>query len=247
MTFSQSFASFLHTLQSPLILESNAFLFTERGLRIVPVSLDDESVPIGEESEIRTIYLWEDMWTRKRPLVQKWLAGEIEGRESVFARKCSLQVITKKESDFFFEETHLLGAARAKYRYGLFNNGQLIAAAAFSGMRMIRRGDRLCRSAEWVRYASLPKLTVVGGMGKLLSAFVAEHHPDDVMSYANKDWSEGAAYTKLGFEAAGETPVQYYWIDPQTMQRYPVKRHPFPQPHWKRVYGLGSLKFMYYL
>jgi len=250
MIFTESLAAFLNTLQPPLIPESNAFLFPQKRLRIVPMSIENEPVPMtkGEkEKEMRTIYLWEDLWMKKGALVQKWLMGEVEGRRSVFARKCTLQTITKEESDLFFEETHLLGAARAKHRYGLFYGGQLVAAAAFSNTRIIRRGERHCRSAEWVRYASRPHISVVGGMSKLLSTFVTEHHPDDVMSYANKDWSEGAAYTKLGFKAAGETPVQYYWTDPQTMQRYPVKRYPVPQPHWKRVFGLGSLKFIYYL
>jgi len=250
VTLLKSIVSFLHTLKSPLIQESDGFLFPEKRLWIVPMLIDDECITNVEgwkEENIRTIYLWEDIWIRKNVLLQTWLKGEIEGRKSIFARKCTLQAIKKEESDSFFEETHLLGAARAKYRYGLFYQGHLVAAAAFSGMRTMRRGDRLCRSAEWVRYASMPHIYVVGGMSKLLSAFVAEHRPDDIMSYGNKDWSEGDVYSKLGFEEVGETPVQCYWVDPQTMQRYPIKRHPIPQPQWKRVYGLGSLKFICYL
>ncbi|MCL2502228.1 MAG: hypothetical protein FWE30_01860 [Bacteroidales bacterium] len=239
--------SFLKSLDSPLVQESESFLFPQKRIRIVPMHIDrgiffDVKEDVGEK--VRTIYLWEDLWIRKNVLVKTWLAGEICGRRPVFARNCRLQAIKKEEADLFFEESHLLGAARAKYYYGLYCRGQLAAAAAFSNMRMMRRGERLCRSAEWVRYASLPETRMVGGMGKLLSAFVMEHQPDDVMSYANKDWSEGAAYIKLGFEAAGETPPQAYWLDPQTMQRYPLKRHPIPQLHWKRVHGLGSLKFM---
>jgi len=140
-----------------------------------------------------------------------------------------------------------LGTARAKFCYGLFYSEQLVAAAAFSSMRTLERQGRFFRSAEWVRYASLPQIRVVGGMSKLLSAFVKEHHPDDVMTYADKEWSKGAAYTRLGFEAVGETPTQMYWLDPQTMLRYPLKRHPVPQPHWKQLHGLGSLKFIRYL
>ena len=192
----------------------------------------------------KVICLWEDVWIRKNALVRMRLAGEIGGRERIFARSCTLQKIQKEEADLFFEATHLLGSAKAKHRYGLFYQNQLVAAAAFSGMRMVQRDKRHCRSAEWVRYASLPRTSVTGGMSKLLAAFVAEHHPDDVMSYANKEWSEGAAYLTLGFEQAGETPLQSYWLDPQTMQRYPKKRHPIPQPYWKEVFGMGSLKFI---
>ena len=192
----------------------------------------------------KVICLWEDVWTLKNALVRKRLEGEIVGRRRIFARSCMLRTIQKEEADLFFETTHLLGSAKAKYRYGLFYQDQLVAAAAFSGLRMIARGGEFYRSAEWVRYSSLPQLTVTGGMSRLLSAFVSEQKPDDVMSYANKDWSEGAAYIKLGFERVGETPLQSYWLVPDTLLRYPQKRHPIPKPHWKQVYSLGSLKFV---
>lgn len=248
--FYTDLASFLKTLESPLIQESDRFIFTEKQIMIVPMSVDAKplcNVMEGIDRMNRTIFLWEDVWVQKNGLVRMRLKGEVCGRKAIFARNCTLRTIKKEEADAFFKETHLLGAARVKFCYGLFFHGQLVAAAAFSGMRNIQRGMLLFRSAEWVRYASLPHLTVTGGMSKLLSAFVKEHQPDDVMSYANKDWSEGVAYAKLGFEAVGETPIQHYWFDPQTMQRYPLKRYLIPQPHWKRVCGLGSLKFIYYL
>jgi len=192
----------------------------------------------------RVICIWEDVWIRKNELIRKKLTGDILGRKSIFARNCTIKTLNKKDADLFFDATHILGTARAIHRYGLFNNGQLVAAAAFSRMRRIVRNGEVFCSYEWVRYASLPGIRVAGGMGKLLSAFVTEHHPDDVMSYADKEWSEGAAYRKLGFTLTGETSIQNYWLDPDTMQRFPQKRHPDPQPHWKRVYGLGSLKYV---
>ena len=223
---------------------------------------DVERVEQIRQQGVRVIILWEDMWKRKNELIRERLAGEIGGRISVFARNCILKTIPKEKGDAFFEATHLLGTARAKYRYGLFYQGAMIAAAAFSGMRMVRCELRphgkhhvqreiyspfetqWHRSAEWIRYSSLPHISVTGGMSKLLSAFVEEHHPDDVMSYANKDWSEGAVYKKLGFDATGETIIQSYWLDPHTLQRYPRKRYPLPLSHWIEVYSLGSLKFV---
>jgi hypothetical protein len=64
------------------------------------------------------------------------------------------------------------------------------------------------------------------------------------MSYADKEWSQGAAYLTRGFTMVGETPLQRHWLDPETLQRYPQKRYPTPQPHWKEVYGLGSVKYV---
>ena len=53
-------------------------------------------------------------------------------------------------------------------------------------------------------------MRVVGGMGKLLNAFIVERHPDDIMTYAistsvpgrpQRDGldSEGNVFRKLGF------------------------------------------------
>ena len=247
---------------------SGGFWLEKPSLMVFSVGIDGcsladlEKIAEVQHQGVRLISLWEDVWRRKGGLVRMRLAGEIGGRRRIFARNCTIETISKEEADAFFEATHLLGAARTKYRYGLFYQGALVAAAAFSGMRMMRRelsphdkhhAQRKThspieiqwhRSAEWIRYSSLPHITVTGGMSKLLSAFVAEHRPDDVMSYANKDWSEGAAYIKLGFKAAGETPIQSHWLDPHTLQRYPRKRHPLPLPHWIEVYSLGSLKFV---
>ena len=41
-------------------------------------------------------------------------------------------------------------------------------------------------------------------MGKMLSAFIGDFHPDDVMTYAPlQDGTEGEVYEKLGFVREG--------------------------------------------
>lgn len=91
--------------------------------------------------------------------------------------------------------------------------GSLLAVATFSNARKWMKDGREIRSYEWVRYASLQAipqpdgsekgLRVAGGMGKMLRCFIAELRPDDIMTYAIADWSEGDVYRKLGFEEEG--------------------------------------------
>lgn len=89
--------------------------------------------------------------------------------------------------------------------------GELVAVATFSNARRWEKQGRIVSSYEWVRYASLKDTRVVGGMGKLLKAFIEERHPDDVMTYAISTAvpgrelregveSEGNVYRKLGFQ-----------------------------------------------
>ena len=110
------------------------------------------------------------------------------------------------------------GAATAECGHGM-----LVAVATFSNARKWLKGGREIRSYEWTRYASLPGLRVSGGMGKMLKAFINEVHPDDIMSYADLEWSEGTVYGKLGFTLEGRKDPVLFSVDPGSWRRSPVK------------------------
>ena len=102
--------------------------------------------------------------------------------------------------------------------------GTLIAVATFSNARRWIKDGKEIRSYEWTRYASVPELRVNGGMGKLLKAFIKEVQPDDIMSYADLEWSEGKVYEALGFsEEQPKDPVSFE-IDPETWERRAIMR-----------------------
>ena len=101
--------------------------------------------------------------------------------------------------------------------------GMLVAVATFSNARKWVKGDKEIRSYEWTRYASLPGLRISGGMGKMLKTFIKEVQPDDIMSYADLEWSEGGVYSQLGFELEGQKEPVMFIVDPSTWKRSPVK------------------------
>lgn len=136
----------------------------------------------------------------------------MENTQAIFARNCSVHRIDKHSAAAFLAQHHRLGATGCRYAYGLCVDrssgrtelsvevGTLVAVALFSNARRWDKGGRKVSSYEWIRYASLSGIRVVGGMSKLLAAFVEEVHPDDVMSYADADYPDGGeAYLKLGF------------------------------------------------
>ena len=106
------------------------------------------------------------------------------------------------------------------------SEGTLIAVATFSNARRWVKEGKEIRSYEWTRYASLPDLRVSGGMGKMLKAFIKEVQPDDIMSYADLEWSEGEVYERLGFEAETRKEPVTFTIDPQTWERTAIRRSP---------------------
>ena len=138
----------------------------------------------------------------------------------------------KRHTGHIAREMGFLNCALNDKEDGLNNNegggkgniGMLIAAATFSNARKWIKDGKEIRSYEWTRYASLPDLRVSGGMGKLLKTFILEVQPDDIMSYADLEWSQGDVYKTLGFnEELPKDPVSFE-IDPQTWERRAISR-----------------------
>ena len=78
------------------------------------------------------------------------------------------------------------GAVEVYSGSGYVTPGTLVAVATFSNVRKWQKGEKIIRSYEWTRYASLPGVRINGGMGKVLKAFIKEVQPDDIMSYAEQ-------------------------------------------------------------
>ena len=168
--------------------------------------------------------IYEDLWFTKGDIIRNRLLANFGLGAKIFARKCLVGKIDAERSKLFLEANHLIGDARSVFRYGLFSGEELVSVATFSASRPMERQGRVVRSFEWVRYANKASLRVVGGMGRLLERFVEEQMPDEIMSYADKEWSTGDVYRKLGFEQVGETPPVEFFVDMETYERIPVKK-----------------------
>ena len=183
----------------------------------------------------RPIIVTEDRWRRQPGMMQARLLAHLEVFIPMFARNCEVRKIDKETAAAFLNENHSYGDAACRYRYGLYlkrytgkrgesgiTPGTLVAVATFSNARKWQKGEKIIRSYEWTRYASLPGVRINGGMGKVLKAFIKEVQPDDIMSYADLEWSEGAVYERLGFRLEGQKDPVMFCVDGQ-WGRSPVK------------------------
>ncbi len=215
--------------------EDDAVLRSEAAYRCVRFIRSHDGFPL---------VIPEDRWNRQKGMMQARLLSHLELFAQAYARNCEVRRIEKSEAKAFLDANHSYGYAACKYRYGLFLKRQtghlarefqvkpgmtegkpeiLVAVATFSNARKWRKGEKEIRSYEWTRFASLPGMRISGGMGKMLKAFVDEVKPDDVMSYADLEWSEGAVYETLGFQLEGmKTPVMFA-VDVDTWQRLPLR------------------------
>ena len=204
----------------------------------------------------RIIHLWEDVWLNQKDLVQSRILAMIGKFKRINARHCVVERIDKKISDRFLNVNHLQGSVNAKFKHGLFlkpqyvekylsiisQEKQLIAVAIFSGGRLMKYGERIGqRSYELIRFASLRGYSVMGGIDKLLKAFSEEHNPDDIMSYADRDWSDGRSYEILGFERIENIEPQTFLLDNQIFKRHSVKEN---VENCIEIFNAGSIKFI---
>lgn len=175
---------------------------------------------------IAFVNLWEDTWLANRKIVESRIKAMLGYSNRIPGRVTKVRRITKNEAAAFLHENHLQDPLAAKYRFGLFlpdnyfrlvpflqtegKNELLLAVATFSPPKIFKKNDSEHRSYELVRFANLLGTVVVGGLDKLLKAFEQDRQPDDIMTYADLDWSEGKSYLRLGFEEISDTKPHYF-------------------------------------
>ena len=139
---------------------------------------------------------------------------------------------------------HVMGFANSYYKLGLFKKDELLAIATFSKGRKMNRLPEGRRSFELIRFCNASGLTVVGGLSKLLKHFINLTDAGDIMTYIDKDQSEGKAFLKLGFKLLSETdPIEF------KLHKNSLKRTNKETIHFEEDYQLiknsGNLKLVY--
>lgn len=213
----------------------------------------------------RQVTLWEDLWHTKPQIIKSRIAALLGISERIPARLTQVRRLDRPTTLKFLQENHLQDAVLSKSKYGLFlpkkyyrvlenppdADELLVAVGTFAHPRQFVRAGLPHRSFELVRFANLLNTTVVGGLDKLLSHFIKQHQPDDLMTCADLEWSDGHSYQKLGFESVSDTSPQAFWVDPLSMQRYHSNRLPDGMTEqsaleqgFVAVYNAGSRKFV---
>lgn len=214
---------------------------------------------------VRIIHLWEDIWYTQQAIVQSRLLSVLGKSATIPARLTKSRRIDKPTLDQFLTENHLQIPTGAKFKYGLYlperyfrviekdknmftevlnetlegHEEILMAVASFSTARTFVREGVSYRSFELIRFANLKGFTVVGGFDKLLQTFIKDQNPDDIMTYADADWSGGASYEKLGFERIELTAPQSFGLDANLKRIWKGQ-----EKSEKQVWNAGSWKYL---
>ena len=168
-----------------------------------------------EKQGIRLIHVFENEWIDKRDIVKSKLLNILgKHKESIYARKCSIKIPTKKEKLNFLNENHIQGNDSSSIYYGLYFKDKLVSIMTFGKLR-ISMGNRNRNIGEYelYRFASILNHNIVGAASKLLAHFVKNNNPEKIITYADRRWSSKQnMYGKIGFSFIGETKPNYWYF-----------------------------------
>lgn len=217
---------------------------------------DFEKFNAAKASGVRIYTIFEDEYKYKKDIVLDRIKTILGAQvDSVYARKCKIEVLDSKRANVFINENHIQGVGRSNYRLGLYNGEDLVAVMTFSNKEISRK------LAGWEinRFACKKNTIVVGGAGKLFAHFIKEMNPGVVISYADTRWSDGNLYSKLGFTLDSQTVPNYWYFKGSNavrIHRYTMRKTKDDKQGlteyenrllagYDRVYDCGSSKWIW--
>lgn len=177
------------------------------------------------EKGIRIYHIWEDDWDSKEDIIKSqinnWLGLT---KNKVFARKCQIEVVNDSRLvRSFLDTNHIQGFVRYTICLGLYYDRELVSIMCFDHTE----GRKKMSDTEWnlSRFCNKSSFSVVGAASKLLNYFLQKFSPSRIITFADKEWSIGDLYYKLGFEKKYETKPNYkYLVDKKRINKQRFKK-----------------------
>lgn len=172
-----------------------------------------EKTRLCREKGISLLHVWEDEWRDKRPIVESMIKHRLGlAAESVGARKCELVEIDARSRKAFFERSHIDGDVAAKRAWGLFHEGELVAALSVRRPFHRKWSNRL----EVARFAVALGWSVPGALSRLSKAalrFCEQSGAVGLLSYLDERLSTGAGWKPSGWRLDSISGPTFWWTD----------------------------------
>lgn len=177
--------------------------------------------------EYKVINIFQDSWRYKKNIIKSRISNLFGKSTRIWGRKCVINIIKDyKQVKKFLNDNHIQGHVRSKVNIGLFHHGKLVSLMTFGSLRKNLGSKSKEGSWELLRFTNDMNTTVVGGASKLFNYFLKNYNPNVVVSYADRCWSEGNLYDKLGFVKSDTkiTPNYFYIIDGVRKNRFSYRK-----------------------
>jgi len=161
-----------------------------------------------EEQGIRLIQFWDYQFDKSPEIVFGILRNALKlAQRRIFARNTQAAIITSTQAREFMNHNHLQGATVSAHNFGLWADSELVAVMSFGKSRFA------ATEFELIRFAVKTGCSVVGGASKLLKFFL-DKTPDinTIISYADRNISQGNLYKVLGFKQVSITSPSYLYF-----------------------------------
>lgn len=202
---------------------------------------------VGEEEHQNELSVPKDYIITRQEKVLSIILSKLNLNKTIFARNCKVEILTKQIAEDFFNEFHFFGSTTSAYNYGLFYKDELIGAASFSKGRKMNRLPEGKQSFELIRFCCKSGITITGGLSKLMKHFYEEKKAGDIMTYVDKQFSNGDSFAKAGFKKHSDTPSLYFLVNKKTFERSLLKdkEESFDEKLFYRTQNSGNIKMIY--
>lgn len=175
------------------------------------------------KNKIKLIQIFENEWQEKQEIVKSRILSAIGKNQKIMARKTKVVPLDVGQKANFLNQNHIQGSDKSStVLLGLEYENELVACMTFGASRF---GSKY--AWELIRYANKIGVNVIGGAGKLLKHF-KQNHKGSIVSYADRRWSNGDLYQKLGFKLDCVTTPGYFYYNIKTkeiLQRMKCQKH----------------------
>ncbi len=172
---------------------------------------------------IQLLHVFEDEWIFKKEVVKsviKSKLGIINNR--IFARKTEIKEINDNNLiREFLNNNHLQGFVGSKVKIGLFYNNELVSLMTF-GKKRIALGNKTKSNDEYemLRFCNKLNTQVIGGVSRMLNYFQKTYNPNSILTFADRRYSDGNLYKKMGFNFILNTKPNYWYFKRNELIRY---------------------------
>ena len=163
----------------------------------------------------RLITIFEDEWLKRGDMVRDYIRSVFGVFDkTIGARECELREIAPDLGGLFYDVNHIQGASQSSLVYfGLFDGDDLLGV--ISGGRHPRNLQEMEKVLILDRLCFKRGVRVHGGASRLFKALVdwaRSSGYDQILSWSDNRYSEGAVYEKLGFILDGDLPPDYSYV-----------------------------------